>query len=54
MAYILGRTGNAGAIGPMPVMNSDGEATTLIDHASIYTLEMRLKAKGGYPITSMV
>ena len=41
-----GRTGNAGAIGPMPVMNSDGEATTLIDHASIYTLEMRLKAKG--------
>ena len=41
-----GRTGNAGAIGPMPVINSDGEATTLIDHASIYTLEMRLKAKG--------
>ena len=41
-----GRTGNAGAIGPMPVINSEGEATTLIDHASIYTLEMRMKAKG--------
>ena len=41
-----GRTGNAGAIGPMPIMNSDGEVTTLIDNASIYTLEMRLKAKG--------
>ena len=41
-----GRTGNAGAIGPMPVMNSDGKATTLIDHASIYTLEMSFKAKG--------
>ena len=41
-----GRTGNAGAIGPMPIMNSDGEVTTLIDNASIYTLEMRLRANG--------
>ena len=41
-----GRTGNAGAIGPMPIMNSDGEVTTLIDNASIYTLEMRLKTNG--------
>ena len=41
-----GRTGNAGSIGPMPVINSDGKSTTLIDHASIYTLEMRLKEKG--------
>lgn len=41
-----GRTGNAGAFGPMPVMNDDGKATTLIDHASVYTLEMRLKEKG--------
>ena len=41
-----GRTGNAGAFGPMPVMNNDGKTTTLIDHASVYTLEMRLKAEG--------
>ena len=41
-----GRTGNAGAFGPMPVMNNDGKATTLIDHASVYTLEMRLKEQG--------
>jgi predicted NBD/HSP70 family sugar kinase len=41
-----GRTGNAGAFGPMPIMNDDGETTTLIDHASVYTLEMRLKAEG--------
>jgi predicted NBD/HSP70 family sugar kinase len=41
-----GRTGNAGGFGPMPVMHHDGKATTLIDHASIYTLEMRLEAEG--------
>lgn len=41
-----GRTGNAGGFGPMPVMQTDGKITTLIDHASIYTLEMRLKAEG--------
>jgi predicted NBD/HSP70 family sugar kinase len=41
-----GRTGNAGAFGPMPVMDKEGEATTLIDHASVYTLEMKLKEEG--------
>jgi predicted NBD/HSP70 family sugar kinase len=41
-----GRTGNAGGFGPMPVINDDGETKTLIDHASVYTLEMRLKAEG--------
>lgn len=41
-----GRTGNAAAFGPMPVMSNDGNATTLIDHASVFTLEMRLKEKG--------
>jgi predicted NBD/HSP70 family sugar kinase len=41
-----GRTGNAGGFGPMPIMQPDGKITTLIDHASIYTLEMRLKAEG--------
>lgn len=41
-----GRTGNAAAFGPMPVINDEGDITTLIDHASVYTLEMRLKANG--------
>jgi predicted NBD/HSP70 family sugar kinase len=30
----------------MPVMNNDGKAATLIDHASVYSLEMRLKKAG--------
>lgn len=37
-----GRTGYAGAFGPMPVINNAGIATPLIDHASIYTLETML------------
>ncbi len=41
-----GRTGNAGAFGPMPIMGSDGRATTLIDHASVFTLEMQLREQG--------
>ena len=38
-----GRTGNAGAFGPMPVTGVDGKMTTLTDHASILTLERLLK-----------
>jgi predicted NBD/HSP70 family sugar kinase len=38
-----GRTGNAGALGSMPVVESDGTATQLIDHASIFELELMLK-----------
>lgn len=41
-----GRTGNAGALGPMPVTNTDGTTTQLIDHASIFTLEAMLAKKG--------
>lgn len=41
-----GRTGNAGAIGPMPVTGADGKMTTMTDHASILTLEKLLKTKG--------
>jgi len=41
-----GRTGNAGAFGTMPVMTNHGETTTLIDHASVFTLEKRLKDEG--------
>jgi predicted NBD/HSP70 family sugar kinase len=38
-----GRTGNAGAFGPMPVVNQNNTSATLIDFASIFTLETRLK-----------
>lgn len=38
-----GRTGNAGAFGPMPVMHLNGSAVPLIDHASILVLENQLK-----------
>ena len=41
-----GRTGNAGAFGPMPVTGADGKMTTLTDHASILTLEKLLKTEG--------
>jgi len=41
-----GRTGNAGAFGTMPVVTRDGETSTLIDHASVFTLEKRLKDEG--------
>jgi len=41
-----GRTGNAGAFGTMPILTSDGETTTLIDHASVFTLEKRLEDEG--------
>ncbi len=41
-----GRSGNAGALGSMPVMGIDGKASQLIDHASVYKLEQMLKEKG--------
>ncbi len=41
-----GRTGNAGAFGAMPVITNDGNTTTLIDNASVFTLEERLKDEG--------
>ncbi|MGB1010438.1 MAG: ROK family transcriptional regulator [Thiolinea sp.] len=42
-ALYSGRTGNAGAFGPMPVLLADGVTAPLIDHASILILENRLK-----------
>lgn len=41
-----GRTGNAAAFGPMPVVDEKGGITTLIDHASIFSLEKKLQSKG--------
>jgi predicted NBD/HSP70 family sugar kinase len=44
-----GRSGNAGALGSMPVRNRSGESAQLIDVASLVVLERRLKASGKDP-----
>lgn len=41
-----GQTGNAGALGSMPVPGPDGRPTQLIDIASIATLEKAMNARG--------
>ena len=41
-----GRTGNAGALGSMPVPGADGRPTQLIDVASLAILEQTLNARG--------
>ncbi|MGH1543653.1 MAG: ROK family transcriptional regulator [Arenicella sp.] len=41
-----GRTGNAGALGSMPIVSKEGSAAQLIDIASIKTLESSLTANG--------
>jgi predicted NBD/HSP70 family sugar kinase len=41
-----GRTGNAGAIGPMPVTDDDGRTVQIIDRTSIIMLERMLVAAG--------
>lgn len=42
----VGPTGNAGALGALPTTQSDGAISTLIDEASVYTLELRMKQAG--------
>ncbi|MBC7280414.1 ROK family transcriptional regulator [Hoeflea sp.] len=44
-----GRTGNAGALGPLPVTGPDGKPVQLIDMASIMLLERMLKNAGRDP-----
>ena len=44
-----GRFGNAGAFGPLPSQRPDGSHATLIDTASLYTLESALAARGVDP-----
>ena len=44
-----GRTGNAGALGPLPVTGPDGKTVQLLDRASIMLLERMLKADGRDP-----
>ena len=41
-----GRTGNAGALGPLPVIGPDGKLVQLLDRASIMLLERMLKGAG--------
>lgn len=41
-----GRTGNAGAIGAMPVIDHDGKIVQILETASIIGLERMLEAKG--------
>lgn len=45
-AVYAGRTGNAGALGSMPVPSPNGHPRQLIDHASLFVLENRLRARG--------
>ncbi|GAA0416818.1 ROK family transcriptional regulator [Cocleimonas flava] len=45
-AVYSGHTGNAGALGSMPVVNEKGVATQLIDHASMLELENQIKKDG--------
>jgi predicted NBD/HSP70 family sugar kinase len=45
-AIFSGRTGTAGAVGPLPVRGKDGETRQLLDIASIFVLENLLKERG--------
>jgi predicted NBD/HSP70 family sugar kinase len=45
-ALFVGRTGTAGAIGPLPVRDKHGETRQLLDIASIFVLENLLREHG--------
>lgn len=45
-ALVTGRTGNAAAIGPMPVVSAKGDVLRLLDVASLVTLETDLRKAG--------
>lgn len=45
-AVYSGQTGNAGALGSMPMIDAAGKTSQLIDHASLLTLEHILKNAG--------
>ena len=46
-ALYSGRSGNAGAIGPFPIVSETGEPSQLVDKASLIGLERRLAARFG-------
>jgi predicted NBD/HSP70 family sugar kinase len=48
-----GRTGNAGALGPLPVTGPDGKPVQLIDRASIMLLERMLRASGHRSVSAL-
>lgn len=45
-SIFVGRTGTAGAIGPLPVRGKHGETRQLLDIASIFVLENMLRERG--------
>ncbi|MBB3976439.1 putative NBD/HSP70 family sugar kinase [Rhizobium azooxidifex] len=45
-ALFSGRTGTAGAIGPLPVQGRDGRTVPLLKIASVFVLENQLRASG--------
>jgi predicted NBD/HSP70 family sugar kinase len=45
-SIFVGRTGTAGAVGPLPVRGPDGKTTQLLNIASIFVLENMLRADG--------
>ncbi|NML74308.1 ROK family transcriptional regulator [Rhizobium sp. S-51] len=45
-SVFVGRTGTAGAIGPLPVRNKHGETKQLLEIASIFVLERLLRERG--------
>ncbi|MBB5575098.1 MULTISPECIES: ROK family transcriptional regulator [Rhizobium] len=48
-SIFVGRTGTAGALGPLPVRGRNGETRQLLDIASIYVLENYLRQAGFDP-----
>lgn len=44
-----GRSGNAGALGPMPIIGPNGKPVQLLERASIMTLERMVRASGRDP-----
>lgn len=48
-AVFTGRSGNAGALGSMPMPTANGQTRQLIDEASIFVLEDRLREAGRDP-----
>ena len=45
-SLMQGRSGNAAALGSIPVPHANGKAQQLIQSASLYTLEMAIESKG--------
>ena len=48
-ALFSGRTGTAGAVGPLPVSGKDGKTTQLLKIASVFVLEKLLRERGMDP-----